>query len=83
MLVLNGREPGKVEFAVSWLDYIEELLSLRRVGVVLLGNEGCSNDWIKERLRSQGGVIDVLMVVYDDPDVDDDSIYQWPLGVAT
>ncbi|KAJ9583399.1 hypothetical protein L9F63_022265, partial [Diploptera punctata] len=60
----------------------ENLRRKRAVAVVLLGNEKCDNDWILPYVRSQGGLVNVVFLVYDSPLVDNVQFYQWPLGVA-
>ncbi|XP_019619540.1 PREDICTED: transmembrane protein 5-like [Branchiostoma belcheri] len=83
ILVLNGREQSKIEFATIWLDYLPSFPYLQNVAVFLLGNEQCDNDWIKPYLKRNGGMVDLLFVVYDSKWVDDEVVFQWPLGVAT
>lgn len=83
VLVINGREPKKVDFAKAWLESLEDLPYLRNVAVVLLGNERCENDWLFSYMKNNGGLIQVAFIVYDIPYVDSETIYQWPLGVAT
>ncbi|XP_048405353.2 ribitol-5-phosphate xylosyltransferase 1 isoform X2 [Stegostoma tigrinum] len=86
VLVLNGREGGKIKFATQWLHYVQTLLrtnKLQHVAVVLLGNEKCENDWIEPYLKKHGGFIDLIFLVYDSPWVNEEDVYQWPLGVAT
>ena len=92
VLVLNGREPAKQQFARMWLDFIADLIvnnnenhpsALKNVGVVLLGREDCDNDWILPYMTRAGGVLKFAFVVYDTSLVDDVDIFQWPLGVAT
>lgn len=83
VLVLNGRSYNKKLYAAQWLDYIYKLSNLRKLGVILLGDERCENDWILPYMRRYGGSIDVLFVVYDWKRIDDNDIFQWPLGVAT
>ncbi|XP_074646068.1 ribitol-5-phosphate xylosyltransferase 1-like [Tubulanus polymorphus] len=83
VLILNGREDIKVKFAKSWLDYLPRYKKLQNVGVILLGNERCDNIWIEPYLKKNGGLIKALFIVYDSPAVDNQRIYQWPLGVAT
>ncbi|XP_028903754.1 ribitol-5-phosphate xylosyltransferase 1 isoform X3 [Ornithorhynchus anatinus] len=86
VLVLNGREETKISFATQWLLYIKTLIQaqkLQHVAVVLLGNEQCNNDWISPYLRSHGGFVDLLFITYDNPWVNDQDVFQWPLGVAT
>ena len=83
VLVLNGREPAKVDFAIEWLEFLSELKHLRRVVLVLLGNEKCENQWAWRYLKGDGGPVDLVYVVYDSLSVDNHMIYQWPLGVAT
>uniref|UniRef100_A0A146KX82 Transmembrane protein 5 n=1 Tax=Lygus hesperus TaxID=30085 RepID=A0A146KX82_LYGHE len=83
VLILNGRSDEKKQAALLWLEYLNVLPHLKRVGIVLLGDEKCRNDWILKYLRKHGGIVDVLFVVYDWKLVDNKDIFQWPLGVAT
>uniref|UniRef100_A0A803KGB0 Ribitol xylosyltransferase 1 n=1 Tax=Xenopus tropicalis TaxID=8364 RepID=A0A803KGB0_XENTR len=86
VLVLNGREEAKISFAVQWLYYTKTLIEshkLKHLAVVLLGNEQCNNDWIRPYLKKNGGTVDLLFVVYDSTWINEDDVYQWPLGVAT
>ena len=83
VLVLNGRETSKIEAAVMWLDYVDKLLQLKNLAVVLLGNEQCNNDWIHRYMYKNGGPVKFVFLVYDSPEIDDFTFYQWPLGVAT
>ncbi|KAM6945971.1 ribitol-5-phosphate xylosyltransferase 1 [Aplochiton taeniatus] len=86
VLVLNGREQQKISYATRWLEHVHALAQARtvaHVAVVLLGSERCTNDWISPYLRSNGGVVDLLFLVYDSPWVNDKDVFQWPLGVAT
>lgn len=86
VLVLNGREEGKISYATKWLHYAQTLIQtqkLHHVSVVLLGSEQCDNEWIQPYLRRQGGFVDLLFLVYDSPWVNEEDIFQWPLGVAT
>src|SRR6218665_604907 len=83
LLVLNGREESKIDFARDWLDYARYSPGIRSIGVVLLGNEECSNLWILKYLRTFHGPIKYLFLTYDSLEVDEKIIYQWPLGVAT
>lgn len=88
ILVLNGRSQEKIDFAKLYLDRLKKLHESEykdtfNAGVVLLGHEFCFNRWIKPYLASAGGPLKFLFVVYDWKDIDDEEIYQWPLGVAT
>ncbi|MBN3319005.1 RXLT1 xylosyltransferase, partial [Atractosteus spatula] len=86
VLVLNGREDQKIAYATQWLQYVQALVQtheVNHVGVMLLGSEKCSNEWIRPHLRRHGGVVDLLFLVYDSPWVNEEDVYQWPLGVAT
>lgn len=83
ILVLNGREPSKIDFAKLWLDHLPTFRQLRNVAVFLLGNEQCDNEWIKPYMEFMGGIVKFVYLVYDSPDIDDVNFYQWPLGVAT
>ncbi|KAM4901117.1 ribitol-5-phosphate xylosyltransferase 1 [Sylvia borin] len=86
VLVLNGREPAKVAYATQWLHYAQTLMETRKiqhVAVVLLGNEQCNNAWIQPYLKRNGGFVNLLFVTYDYAFVNEEDIFQWPLGVAT
>ncbi|KAL5014767.1 hypothetical protein ScPMuIL_009037, partial [Solemya velum] len=83
LLVLNGREPSKIDFAKLWLDFLPRLTQLKNVAVVLLGNEQCNNNWIKPYMELRGGPIKFVFLIYDSPDIDNVNFFQWPLGVAT
>ncbi|KAG8439605.1 hypothetical protein GDO86_005694 [Hymenochirus boettgeri] len=86
VLVLNGREESKISFATLWLQYTKTLVEthkLRHVAVVLLGNEQCNNDWIRPYLKKYGGFVALLFIIYDSTWINEEDVYQWPLGVAT
>ncbi|XP_070193466.1 ribitol-5-phosphate xylosyltransferase 1-like [Littorina saxatilis] len=83
LLVLNGREASKVDFAKMWLDFLPSLPRLRNAAVVLLGNEQCRNSWLLPYLKLPGSRLRSVFLVYDSPLVDNVQFYQWPLGVAT
>ncbi|XP_043349973.1 ribitol-5-phosphate xylosyltransferase 1 isoform X3 [Dermochelys coriacea] len=86
VLVLNGREEAKITYATQWLNYAQTLIQtrqLRHVAIVLLGSEQCNNEWIHPYLRRHGGFVELLFVVYDCTWVNEEDIFQWPLGVAT
>eukprot|EP00057_Strongylocentrotus_purpuratus_P007877 XP_011662351.1 PREDICTED: transmembrane protein 5 isoform X1 [Strongylocentrotus purpuratus] len=82
-LILNGRAPDKVQYTRYWLDHLGSYPHLKRVVLMLIGNEQCQNDWVLQYMRSRGGPVDMLFVVYDTLIVNGDDIMQWPLGVAT
>ncbi|KAL8613037.1 hypothetical protein ACOMHN_008806 [Nucella lapillus] len=83
LLILNGRESGKVDYAKMWLDFLPSLPRLRNAALVLLGNERCQNGWLKPYMRLPGSRLRNVFLVYDSPWVDNVQFYQWPLGVAT
>ncbi|XP_066114336.1 ribitol-5-phosphate xylosyltransferase 1 isoform X1 [Saccopteryx bilineata] len=86
VLILNGREKGKVFYATQWLLYVQNLVltqKLQHVAVVLLGNEHCNNEWINQFLKRNGGFVELLFIIYDSPWINDMDVFQWPLGVAT
>ncbi|XP_017677683.1 PREDICTED: transmembrane protein 5 isoform X1 [Lepidothrix coronata] len=86
VLVLNGREQAKVAAATQWLHYAQTLIQtrkIRHVAVVLLGNEQCNNGWIQPYLKRNGGFVNLLFITYDYAFVNEEDIFQWPLGVAT
>lgn len=82
ILVLNGRSEEKIMAAKLWLDYLPFYPNLKKMAVVLLGNERCDNNWILPYVHSRGGRIDLVFLVYDSPLIDNVEFYQWPLGVA-
>ncbi|PNF28880.1 hypothetical protein B7P43_G03847 [Cryptotermes secundus] len=82
ILVLNGRSEEKIKSAKLWLDYLPLYPNLKKMAVVLLGNEMCDNNWILPYVHSRGGRIDLVFLVYDSPLIDNVEFYQWPLGVA-
>ena len=86
VLVLNGRDEIKVKGAIEWLDEIRSLSAehpLLKTGLLILGNETCHNEWLKSYLKSAGGPLSFAFVVYDWEEVDDEEVFQWPLGVST
>ncbi|KAH3819454.1 hypothetical protein DPMN_121189, partial [Dreissena polymorpha] len=83
LLILNGREPEKVNFAESWIASLDSLPHLQNVGLVLLGNEQCNNSWLHRHMSFNGGRIKFVFLVYDSAEIDDTHFFQWPLGVAT
>ncbi|ETE59683.1 Transmembrane protein 5 [Ophiophagus hannah] len=86
VLILNGREEGKISYATQWLHYARTLMQthkLQHVAVVLLGNEQCKNEWIYPYLKSYGGFVELFFLIYDSPIINEEDIFQWPLGVAT
>ena len=83
ILVINGREPDKIEFSRMWLKSVDNLSQLRNLAVVLLGDELCNNEWIQSFMHYNGGPVKFVFLVYDSPLIDDKNFYQWPLGVAT
>ena len=82
VLILNGRIKEKIKFAKLWLKSLETLPNLKNVAVILLGNEQCNNNWFMPYTVRQGGMVRIAYIVYDIPN-QDDTIFQWPLGVAT
>ncbi|XP_048863575.1 ribitol-5-phosphate xylosyltransferase 1 isoform X2 [Brienomyrus brachyistius] len=86
VLVLNGHEEQKISYATRWMQHVGALSragSVLGVAIVLLGDEHCTNDWLRPYLRSHGGFVDCLFLVYDSPWVNEHDVLQWPLGVAT
>ena len=82
ILILNGRVQEKIKFAEMWLKSLKLLPNIKKVVVMLLGNEQCNNDWLLPYMVKQGGLVNIAYIVYDIPN-QDDTIFQWPLGVAT
>ena len=82
VLILNGRVREKIKFAEMWLKSLQMLPNLKKVAVLLLGNEQCNNNWLLPYMVKQGGLVDIAYIVYDIP-TESNTIFQWPLGVAT
>ncbi|XP_075219508.1 ribitol-5-phosphate xylosyltransferase 1-like [Lycorma delicatula] len=82
VLVLNGRSEDKIKVGKSWLDYLPKYNKLKKVALVLLGDERCENNWILPYMSSRGGQINIVFIVYDSILIDNTEFYQWPLGVA-
>ena len=82
VLILNGRAQEKIKFAERWLKSLQNLHSLKKVAVILLGNEQCNNNWLLPYMVKHGGLVNLAYIVYDIPN-QGDTILQWPLGVAT
>ncbi|XP_071494733.1 ribitol-5-phosphate xylosyltransferase 1-like [Diadema antillarum] len=83
VLILNGRSRDTVYHTKTWLDHLASYPRLARVVLMLIGNEQCQNDWVLPYMKSNGGRIDLLFIVYDTKIVNGQDILQWPLGVAT
>lgn len=87
VIVLNGREESKVNRAKKWLDALHDrrvFHKLRNLGIVLLGNEMCGNEWLWEYVESFAGLMKFIFIVYDVEEKQRPTVVrQWPLGVAT
>jgi len=83
IIVLNGRDPSKLDIATSWLTHLARLPRLQNAGVLLLGNEQCDNRWLHRFMHLNGGPVKFAFIVYDSPEIDEQNFFQWPLGVAT
>ena len=83
IIILNGREEGKVNKARAWLDSLlntRKFPKLKNLGIIMLGNEACKNSWLEKFLENE--ILKFLFVVYDIK-TDSEKVFQWPLGVAT
>lgn len=86
IIVLNGREQSKVELAKFWLDALtnkEMFFNLRNLGIIILGNELCDNNWLSFYIDGFPNLVKFTAVVYDYTNFGTRPVYQWPLGVAT
>lgn len=81
VLVINGRDSNLIPNASQWLKYVIAHESIEKVIVLLLGNEQCENDWIKPYMTMPK--FKSLFLIYDSPMVDNNFVFQWPLGVAS
>lgn len=84
VLIVNGREPAKISTATRWLDYVARRQQhFNNVVVVMLGNERCNNSWLSRYMVTAGGPVKAVFVTYDTSEIDNQYVFQWPLGVAT
>ena len=86
IIIVNGRDQSKVKAAKVWLDVLvnkERFNQLRNLGLVLLGNELCENEWLWYYIDNFSMLIKFVFIVYDASVIDTRQVYQWPLGVAT
>ncbi|XP_046407109.1 ribitol-5-phosphate xylosyltransferase 1-like [Ischnura elegans] len=83
ILVVNGRSENKITAAKIWLESLHSYSHLKKVILVVLGNEKCDNAWLLPYMKSKGGVVNAAFLVYDSTLVDNREFFQWPLGVAT
>lgn len=82
VLILNWRNSEKINYSLPWLKMFDRKNELQNVGIIALGNENCDNRWVEpylKRIRK----IRFLFVTYDWNLVDEQKIFQWPLGLAT
>ena len=82
VLALNGLSKPTQRLTKAWLDSLRQRKQSVKLLLVLIGRENCNNDWIYPYMKSNGGVIDKLFIVYDTVVVNEVDIYQWPLGPA-
>lgn len=83
VLVLNGHDPKLARTAETWLNLIPTIPSLEGVVVLLHGSETCRNDWFRPYLQSSKYKIRGAFVTYATDLIDNVTVFQWPLGVAT
>lgn len=84
VLILNWRSNDKINYSNKWLRTIFEDPNNvpSNVGIIALGNESCNNTWFTDHMKNYPN-LRFLFLVYDSTLVDNQLIYQWPLGVAT
>ncbi|XP_071438816.1 ribitol-5-phosphate xylosyltransferase 1-like [Hetaerina americana] len=83
ILVINGRSESKINAAKIWLESLSSYGLLKKVILVVLGNEKCDNLWLLPYMKSRGGKANAAFLVYDSTLIDNQEFFQWPLGVAT
>ncbi|XP_067929987.1 ribitol-5-phosphate xylosyltransferase 1-like [Watersipora subatra] len=84
IFVLNGRSNKTRETTRAWLDGLADLDALQNVGLVLIGDELCDNSWLLGYLQNKTAYSPkFVFLVYDSPLIDDKTVFQFPLGVAT
>ena len=87
VLVLNGHNTKKVATAKEWLDLLPSMPNLKGVGLIVLGNELCTNDnWLMPYLTQPDSYkIRFVFLVYGPAGHSESPvpIFHWPLGVAT
>ena len=81
LLALNGRDTTIVRHAKSWLDYVLSQDDILNVGLLLLGDESCNNDWLNFYFANPK--LRVVFMIYDSFLIDNKRIFAWPLGVAS
>jgi hypothetical protein len=82
ILSLNGHSESTRTLTRAWLDSVKWREQRVKLLLILIGKESCDDAWIRPYMKSNGGVIDKLFIVYDSNVVDEVDIYQWPLGPA-
>ena len=72
---VNIRVRQKIKFAEMWLKSLQMFPNLKKVTVLLLGNEQCNNNWLLPYMVKQGGLVDIAYIVYDIP-TESNTIFQ-------
>lgn len=61
-----------------WLDYALSLPHPISIGLLVVGDPACQNEWLHPYVnRSE---IKFIFLVYDSPLIDNKKIFSWPLG---
>ncbi|XP_039262920.2 ribitol-5-phosphate xylosyltransferase 1-like [Styela clava] len=81
VLVVNARDTNLIPNAKLWVDHVLKSAYIEKVAIILLGSETCDNDWLQPYLQQSR--IKCVFMVYDSTLVDDELVFQWPLGVAS
>lgn len=82
ILILSGSDSKKIRVSTVILNSLKLFARLEKVGVILLGDDECKNEWFEPFLKRNGGPVDVAWLVYDSKLVDDKTVFQFPLGVS-
>ena len=90
VLVASAQSTATKKDAVTWLQAFRSSRSLLSLGILLKGNERCTNDWLLPYLKGQSvHRIRFMFTIYGYSKgygvgigYPQDRLFQWPLGVA-
>jgi hypothetical protein len=89
VLFLAAQSKATKMIAFTWLEVLRDMPNLQTVGIVIKGNERCSNDWLIPYIQNQVAFpIRFILTIYGYSSTFPVSksifpaLLQWPLGVA-
>jgi hypothetical protein len=90
VLFLAAQSKATKMIAFTWLEVLRDMPGLKSVGIVIKGNERCSNDWLLPYIQNQAVFpIRFISMIYGystsqpAPKNLFPALLQWPLGVAS